>query len=195
METMNSVINKLNQHGSPTLINRTNIGVAGSGVRASEYGNAYLHTTVLGISKIAGLTLADNAALADGHLIYTLPAGAIILNTAYMRVVVTNAEHNGGACELGLGTLAATGAIATLTTAAQENVLTGYASTIGGNTQALDCCNATGSIGGLLIPTTDAGNISHNIYINIAGTWANTAGTALDADISGAVILNWTFMV
>jgi hypothetical protein len=194
METMNSVINKLNQHGSPTLINRTNVGTAGSGVRASEYGNAYQHTTILSINKAAALTLADNAALADGHLIYTFPTGALIVNNAHMALTITNAEHAANATgELGLGTTVGSGAVAVLSgTAGFENILTGLASyTMGTVGTSTDISNSTSGIGGLLVPAANA----HTVYVNLASTWANTAGAALDADISGFVILNWTFLV
>lgn len=194
METINSIIHKLNYYGAPTLINKTNIGTPNSGVLAQEYGNGYNHTTVLSINKAAALTLADNAALADGYLLYTLPAGVIVLNSAHMAITVSNTEHTANATgELGLGTTIASGAVAVLSgTAGFENVITGLAAydmgTVGTST---DICNSTGGLGGLIIPAADP----HIIHVNLASTWANTAGAALDADITGFVVLNWTFLV
>lgn len=194
METLQSVIYKLNHNGSPTLVNKTNVGTAGSGVSSQEFGNAYQHTTVLSINKSAAFTLADNAALADGHLIYTFPAGALYVNKAYMALTVTNTEHAANtAGELGLGTTIASGAVAVLSsTAGFENILTGLASyNMGTVGIAQDICNSTAATGGLPI---GSGN-PHTVYVNIASTWANTAGAALDADLTGFVILDWTFLV
>lgn len=194
METINSIISKLNYHGAPTLVCKTNVGTVNSGVTVQEFGNGYQHTTILSVNKTAAITLADNAALADGYLLYTFPAGALIVNNAHMALTVTNAEHSANnAGELGLGTTIGTGAVAVLSgTAGFENILTGLASyemgTVGIST---DICNSTAGTGGLKI---GSGN-PHTVHVNLASTWANTAGAALDADISGFVILNWTFLV
>jgi hypothetical protein len=194
METLNSLQNKLQQLGTLNLRNPTNIGSANSGVIAQEYGDAYNHTTVLSINKSAAFALADNAAKAVGYLIYTLPAGAIIVNNAHMALTVTNTEHTANATgEIGLGTVIGSGAVATLNlTATFENILTGLPSyamgTVGTST---DISNSTTGIGGLIIPTASA----HTVHVNLASTWANTAGLALNADLTGFVILNWTFLV
>jgi hypothetical protein len=194
METLHSLQNKLVQLGSANLPNRTNVGTPNSGVKAIEYGNAYQHTTVLSINKSAAFALADNAAKGVGYLIYTLPAGALIVNNAHMALTITNTEHTANTDgELGLGTTIATGAVAVLSgTAGFENILTALPSygmgTVGIST---DISNSTVGIGGLIIPAASA----HTVHVNLASTWANTAGLALDADITGFVVLNWTFLV
>ena len=191
MESINSLIYKLQQAGSLNLQNRTNIGTPNAGVTADEYGTAYLHTTVLTVNKAAALTLADNASLADGYLVYTLPAGALVLNSAYMSMLISNAEQDETVTDIGLGTNVATGAVAVLGgNAGFENILTGHAGEVGTATVAMDICNSTGGTGGLIIRS---GN-PHTVHLNVAGAWANTAGTALDADASGIIILNWTFL-
>jgi hypothetical protein len=194
METTQSILYKLEQLGTPNLINKTNTGIVGSGVSADEYGNAHMHTTILTIKKPAAFTLADNAAKAVGSLIYTFPAGALYVNNAYMALKVTNAEHiANNAAELGLGTAVATGAVAVLSgNAGFENILTGLASyELGTVGISQDICNSTAGTGGLRI---GSGN-PHTVFANIASTWANTAGLALDADLEGTVILNWTFLI
>ena len=192
MESAQSIVRKLKYAGTLDMPVTTNIGTVGSGVSSQEFGNTYQHTTVLSIEKAAALTLADNASIGDGHLIYTLPAGNIIVNNAYMVMLVTNAEHDGETLEAGLGTTTASGAVSVLSgTAGFENVLTGQAGTVGIVTSGMDISNSTSGIGGLLIPAASA----HTVYFNVAGAWANTAGTALNTDIQGAVILNWTFFV
>ena len=197
METINSVIYKLKQNGNPTLLNKTNLGTPNSGVEAEEYGDAFNHTTILTINKTSALTFADNAALADGYLLYTLPAGAVIVNNAYMNVLVSGGvTANTVAGEIGLGTVIGSGAVAALNgTATFENVLTGQAFTKGTATVGMDICNSTGGIGGLLIPAANA----HTIHLNAAATWDDLTGTVtgatLNADITGTVIINWTFLI
>jgi hypothetical protein len=194
METVQSIRYKMDQVGSPNLINKTNIGTVGSGVVATEYGNAHMHTTILTIKQLAAFTLADNAAKGVGSLIYTFPAGALYVNNAYMALKVTNAEHiANNAAELGLGMTVATGAVSVLSgNAGFENILTGLATyelgTIG---ISQDICNSTAGTGGLRV---NVGN-PHDVFANIASTWANTAGLSLNADLEGTVILNWTFLI
>jgi len=166
-----------------------NVGVAGAGVLAQEFGNSYQHTTVLTVDQAAAITLADNASLADGSLIYTFPAGALFVNSSFMNMLVTNAEHNAEATDIGLGTAVATGAVSVLGgTAGFENIMTGQTGAVG-----------TATVAQALAPNSPfalnigAGN-PHSVYLNVAGAWANTAGVALDADFAGVVILNWTFL-
>lgn len=171
-----------------TITTDANIGAVNTGVTAVEYGNGYNHTTVLTISQSAALTLGDNESLADGYLLYTLPAGALFVNSSYMSVNVTNAEHDAEVTDMGLGTVIGTGAIATLTTATMEDIHTGQTGAVGTAlpSQAL----ASTSPFALSIETGD----DHTVHLNVAGAWADTAGIALDADIAGTVILNWSFL-
>lgn len=113
-----------------------------------------------------------------------------MVNSAYMNILVTNAEHDTETPDLGLGTTIATGVQSVLSAVAGwENILTGYTNTIGTKSASIGGGNAGGGLGGLQI---GAGN-PHLVHINLAATWANTAGAALDADLAGAVILNWSF--
>jgi hypothetical protein len=169
----------------------TNVGTAGTGVTAVEFGDKYVHTTVLTVSQADAITLGDNASLADGYLIYTLPAGAVVVNSAYLNIDVSNAEHTTEATDIGLGTTIGTGAVATLDgTAGFENIATGFTGAIDTASVTTDICNSTAGTGGLII---QSGN-PHLIHINVAGAWADTAGTALDASLTGTVVIHWTFM-
>lgn len=170
---------------------RVNIGEPASGViRAVEYGDGYNHTTILTINQAAAVTLADNVSIGDGSLIYTFPAGALLVNSAYMKMLITNAEHDTEDSDVGLGTTIAVGAVAVLGgTAGFENILFGQTIVVGTETPIQSKGDVTGGLGGLNIPATG----DHTVYLNLAGAWADTAGAALDADLEGTVILNWEF--
>ena len=81
------------------------VGTANAGVTAVEYGSGVNHKTVLTVNQAAALTLGDNASLADGYLLYTFPAGALVVNSASMSMGVTNAEHAAENPDVGLGVL------------------------------------------------------------------------------------------
>ncbi len=193
METKGSVLFKLNQldDATPSIfqkkISTTNVGTANTGVTAVEYGDAYKHTTILTISQVNAVTVDDNAAISDGYLLYTFPAGEIVIDSAYMSMAVTLAEDTTATPEVGLGTLIGSGANATLGAvgAGAENVL--------GPATADDCAGTAEVLTaapGLVIATAAA----HILHFNIAATWADTAGTDLTGDIAGTVVLNWSFL-
>lgn len=162
-------------------------GTPNTGVTAVEYGDGRSHTSILTVSQTDALTVADNAALADGYLLYTFPAGAFAVNSAMMSIEVNHAdgESAAGAGELALGTTASSGANATIGASAttDENICGPLA---GVNTT--DAAVNTVLYSQLVIATGGA----HTVYLNIADTWANVTGTDLDADIVGTVVLSWT---
>lgn len=165
-----------------------NIGAVPAGVTAVETGDGNHHVTTLTIAQLAALTLDDAAAIADGSLIYTFPAGTIIVNSAYISMLSDNAEHDGETGMCGLGTVIATGAIADLVgTAGFEDIMTGQAMDIGVLLPAVTIPTAG-------VPLALGSAASHLVHFNVAGTWADTAGTALDVDLAGVVVLDWTFM-
>lgn len=167
-------------------------GTAGTGVTASEEGDGRTHTTVLTVAATDALTVADNAALSDGHLVYTFPAGEIIIESAYMSMGVTLAEDTTqAAAEIGLGTTAGTGAAATLgaVAATAENIL-GPATPTACDGTATVTTAAVGAGTPLVIATAGA----HTVYFNIAATWADTAGADLTGDIAGTITLCWKKM-
>jgi len=172
----------------PAAICTSNVGAVNTGVTAVEYGDGYNHTTVLTVSQVDALTVADNAALADGYLLYTLPAGACVINSAYMTMAVTLAEDTTATADVGLGTTVGSGANATLNAvgAAAENILTGQTSAD---------CNGTATVKTVAdqVLVIESGG-DHTVYFNVADTWADTAGVDLTGDIAGTVVLNWSFM-
>jgi len=164
-----------------------NVGTANTGVTAVEYGDGHNHTTVLTISQTDALTVADNAALADGYLLYTFPAGAIAVNSATMSMAVTLAEDTTATPEVGLGTTEGSGANATLgaADAACENIL--------GPATADDCAGTAELLTGVSALAIEAAG-DHTVFFNVADTWADTAGSDLTGDIAGTVVINWTLL-
>lgn len=165
-----------------------NVGAVNAGVTAVEYGSGTSHKTVLTVSKADALTVADNAALADGYKLYTFPAGKVVVKSASISMAVTAAEDTTATADVGLGTTIGSGANATLDAvgAAAENILTG---------QTAADCNGTATVKTVAnqpLAIESAGD--HDVYFNVADTWANTAGADLSADIAGTVVLMWEYL-
>ena len=162
-----------------------NVGTAAAGVTAAEFGNAYFHRTVLTVATTLP-AIAGGANLAVGNLLYTLPAGAVVVNCAQMSLAITQSEGNitADTPDGGLGTTIASGAVAVLGgTAAFENILTGQA--FG------DCDGAVELITvapGFVIEAAAA----HTVHFNVADGWAASgdAGAAL----AGQVVLDWSLI-
>lgn len=169
------------QANSSTLLD--GVGTAGSGVVAKHYSaDGKNIVTKLELDITDAFTLADNASLAVGFLAFTFPAGALVVNSSSISVNTTNAEQDTNACDVGLGTTIASGAVSVLGgTAAFENIMTGQTAAIG--------TSEVKTIGTQLVIEA-AGD--HTVYFNVAGAWANTAGTDLTADLSGSIWLSWT---
>lgn len=170
----------------------SNVGTANTGVTAVEYGDGYNHQTVLTVSVTDALTIADTAALADGYLLYTFPAGAVIVNSAYMSMGMTAAstEAQADTPDVGLGTVIASGAVATLDgTGTFEDIITGQTAADANGTATVKTAIPTAGVP-FVIESGDA----HTLHFNVADTWANDTGGDLTADIAGTVVVNWTFM-
>lgn len=164
-------------------------GTAGTGVTAFEGGDRVNRWTRLTINAVDAITVADNAALADGHLIYTFPAGNIIVTGAYLSGAVSVAEDTTNAvAEIALGTVIASGANATIGAvgATSENLSGPAASVVCDGVDEFVTFLATD----VLIPSADA----HTVYFNVASTWGNTAGADLTGDLSGTAILLWKYL-
>ena len=165
---------------------RANIGSVPSYVTAQEFGNQRQHTTVLTVDTTLG-AIAGGANLGLGKLIYTLPAGACVIESAYMSMAITQTQGNitADTPEVGVGTVVASGAVAVLSgTATFENILTG---------QVAADCNGTATVKTvadqvLVIETGGA----HTVYLNVADGWAASGDAA--AILRGTVTLRWSNM-
>lgn len=160
-------------------------GTAGTGVTATEYGTPDFHKTVLTLTDVNLGAIAGAAAEAAGALIYTLPAGKIVVRAASMNIALTNTDGNIDADtpDLGVGTTIGAGANATLNAvdAAAENIITGQTAN-----------NVTGTaevktVGDQVLVIETAGD--HTVHLNVADTWAGAETTGVVAN--GTVTLLW----
>lgn len=165
------------------LITASNVGTAGTGVTAVEYGDGHNHVTVLTLA-ITLPNIPGGADLGVGNLIYTFPAGDIAIQDAAMSLAITQVDGNINADtpEVGLGTVIASGVVAVLSgTATFEDILTGQV--------AADCngtATATAVAQALAIPAASA----HTVHFNAADGWAASGDTG--AGVTGTAVIKWT---
>lgn len=165
----------------------TNAGTANAGSTAVEAGEAIHHKTTLTVSTTLP-AIAGGANLAVGKLLYTFPAGAIIVHAAYMSMAITQSDVNIGADtpDIGLGTTIGSGVNALLSDvgAGAENILTG---------QTANDCTGTAEVKTVAdqVLVIEAGD-NHTVYFNVADGWAASGDAA--AAIAGTVVLDWTFV-
>lgn len=169
------------------LRNRNNVGTpGGSYVLADERGDHHAHRTVLRVQSSLP-AIAGGANLGLGKLLYTFPAGEVIVRAASMSMAIKQTEGhiNADTPDVGLGTVIASGAVALLSgTGTFENILTG---------QTAADCNGTATVKTvadqvLVIATAGA----HTVYFNVADGWAASGDAG--ALIYGTVVLDWTYM-
>lgn len=166
--------------GSSTLF-----GTPNTGVTAFEYGDTRRRFTKLTFTNLAIGNSGGAANLALGKLLYTLPAGAIIVKSAHMSVALTGAGAtiDADTPDGGLGTTIGSGANALLSaTAAFENILTG---------QTFDNLTATvetKTVGDQVLVIESGSN--HTVYFNLADGWAGAA----DITATGTVVIEWVLL-
>lgn len=169
-----------------TAITATEVGAAATGVTAAEYGDGNFHKTVLTLSTTLP-AIVGGTDLGLGKLVYTLPAGAAIIKSAYMSVALTAADGNIDADTpiAGLGTVIAVGAVTDLVgTSTFEDIATG---------KAAANCTGTATVETiadqiLVIETGDA----HTVHFNVADGWAASGETA--CPLTGTIVLEWLFV-
>jgi hypothetical protein len=163
-----------------TPMTSVNVGTVGTGVTAQEYGDATHHLTVL---TIAATSPAVVGTLGVGNLIYTFPAGAIIIHGGDLKVGVDGVTGNhANANEIGVGTVICSGAVSVNSgTATFENIIT----------------SAVAACAGVVVPSTSAAQLAiatsdaHTAYLNVAATYTGAdPGMAL----AGTVVLEWTYL-
>jgi hypothetical protein len=167
------------------LLTTSSIGSPGTNVTAVEHGTSRLHLSVLTLTNVDLGAIAGAGNEAKGVLIYTLPAGAIVVKNSYMSIGLTNTTGNinGDTPVIGIGTSVANGAVSVLGGTPQfEDVLTGQ---IAVNVTGTATVKTT--IPQLIIESAD----DHTIYLNIADGWA---GVDASVKANGNVVLEWTHM-
>ncbi len=171
---------------SVKIVNVTNVGVVNTGTTATEHGDGFNNTTILTVNTVLP-AIAGGEDLSVGKLLYTLPAGAIVINSAYMSMGITQTEANIDADtpDVGLGTSLASGANALLSDGmGTENLLTG---------QTAANCTGTATLKTVAdqVLVIEAG-ADHTVYLNAADGWAADGDAA--AILAGTVVIHWKFM-
>jgi len=164
------------------------LGTAATGVTAVENGNGFHHSTVLTLA-ITLPAIVGGTNLRVGTLIYTFPAGVIMVRGAYMSLGITQSESNIAADtpDGGLGTVIATGAAVTLTSTF-EDLLTGQ--TFNNCTGTVEVMALAPTGGSPFVILTGA---AHTVHFNVADGWAANGDDA--ATVAGTVVLDWDWMV
>lgn len=162
---------------------------------ASEFTDGNTRVTRLTCSNFSLGNSGDNASLAIGALLYTLPAGDIMVEGVEIAGGLTAALSNTAQTpEVGLGTTVGTGAVAVLSTTMEDFVDGGAAGAIGGDTTAPDVagglfrkCNLSTSANVLL---KSSGGKAHTVYLNAAVAWADVTAAA-PVLFTGVVTIKW----
>lgn len=176
-----------NQTVSGSAITTSNVGAAGAGTTAVEGGDATHHTTTL---TVAGVLPAITGGVdqAVGTLLYTFPAGDVVVNHAKLNIAITQSEGNinNDIPDVGLGTVIGTGAVAVLSTTL-EDIIVGQTAADSNGTATVKTAIPTAAVP-FVIESGDA----HTIHFNAAFGWA--ASGDLAATITGTVVLEWDFV-
>jgi len=155
-------------------------------------GTITVNETGVDSSRITTIDIADlslivttNANKGDGKLLYTLPAGDIIIKSASIALGIdgTGSANAADTPDLGLGTVVASGSVAVLSgTATFENIMTG---------QTVSACDGTVQLASVNTILTIASSAAHTIYLNIADGWAGVDAGML---ATGRVVIEWQYM-
>jgi hypothetical protein len=168
--------------------NTQNVGTAGTGVTAEEFGDGRQHTTVLDISGVT-FTVAAAANEAIGALVYTFPAGVHLHKISYMDVALQGTGTvDADTPEVGIGSTEATGAHAILSdvAATAEDYITGTAAAdCNGTATEVVSVAVAGALAGISV---NAAADTKTVYLNLAAGW-NGADTLTTA---GEIVLEWT---
>ena len=174
----------------PNLEYYGNRGTLGVGVSAIPYGDGHTHITKLTLGATSVLPdIVGGAAEAEGLLVFTFPAGVILVEAVHMDVSITQTDGfiNADTPKIGVGSVIATGAVSVL------NGTAGFDDYVVEQTAA----NCTGTktdkteltaVGNKLI---EAGGV-HAVHLNVADTWAANGDDA--AILGGDIWIAWEFL-
>ncbi len=142
---------------------------------------------------IVGALASAAAALGVGNIVYAFPAGQQLELVYSLSAIALTCPGTAVACDTGLGSVIATGAVSVLDgTATFEDRLTGVAITTAptGGTAVSSIAAATAGIGaGISLNGTGA---IKNVFLNAAGTFnANNTSNLL---ANGKIVLQWSKM-
>lgn len=177
----------------PTAAGVTSVNVGtGAATSVVEYGDGFHHVTVLTATSLALPQPTGGSSLGVGDLVYTFPAGAVLLENAYMSLAFTvAAATKTDEADAGLGTVIATGAVSVLSgTGTFEDIITGQTSADVDGTDVLTVAPLPTAGVPLFIASGDA----HTVHVNLASDWLDAEVAAHDLEYSGTVVLIWKFL-
>lgn len=170
----------------------SSVGAAGTGCVAEEHGDAVYHITKLTCTAVAMGTGGDNADLAIGALVYTFPAGAIMIMDGSVKGIFDQASHGtipDG--EIGLGTVVGSTAVDTIAEvgATSGDIMRGQAisSYVLGTTVATVGSTPV-TTGGITVIASGAS--PRTVYLNLAATWPDIAAPEA-VTFTGVVTFRW----
>ena len=173
---------------SAGLITSLNLGTgAGAECTAVEYGDGYNHVTVITCTA-ADLTpaLSSSGAEGIGAIIYTFPAGVYVAQAVHVDLTAVVAAGFSNAVDFGLGSVIASGDIATLNGTTMEDWLAGQTiADISSPATEKSTVMTNGS------PLLFEASGSHVLNLNMAGTWTAAADTI---EATAVVTIWWTFL-
>ncbi len=153
-----------------------------------ELGDSVNHLVKLTMTSFVIGTIVSSTSLGIGASMYTLPAGALIVDQATLTgSIVTSGSTKTGTPEIGIGTVIASGAVAVLSgTQTFQNVMSGSAS--GGSGTGSDASSLAPDLNSTtfqkislstITPMIKAsGGQARALFLNAAAAWgANTGGT------------------
>jgi len=172
-----------------TAVNVGTVATA-TGLSVVEQGDAINHKTVLTLTDFAVGSAVAAADLAFGALLYTLPAGAQLIEATYFSLAITGTTTIvGDTPEIGIGSVIGSGAVAVLSTTFEDYVLGSPASAaISGATPLVKMTGITaGAVTGIALNVAAS---AKTIYLNCADGWAGAG----DVTATGTVHLVWKQM-
>jgi len=161
------------------------IGTVPTGVVAEHFtADGHHYVTKLTLDTVFP-AIAGGAALGVGKLVYTFPTGVHSLKVAGMNIAMTAADGNidDDTPELSLGSVIVVGAVATMTTATWEDILTAQVAVCDGTAEVKTLVSATA---GHIV--NEAAGVKA-VFLNVADTWAASGETALP--VTGEIWLEW----
>ena len=159
-------------------------------LECTEYGDGVNHVTRLFLNSLTIGSAVAAANLAFGKLLYTLPAGAQIIEAVYMRLSLkSTGAVTGDTPDVGIGSVIASGAVNVLGgTGTFEDYITGQTSPAlsTGGTAPIEV--ASGATAGVL--TGIAMNLhasAKTVHLNIADGWTGAG----DVVALGSIVIVW----
>jgi len=181
-----SYADKINWHKSyGPKTGLTGLGTGGAGVTMQHFTVDGFH--IMTKLTVNGVMPAVTGTIGVGLKVFEFPAGVHSLKVARMSIALTAADGNidDDTPELSLGSVIVVGAVATMTTATWEDILTAQVAVCDGTVEEKTLVSATA---GHIV--NEAAGVK-NVFLNMADIWA---GAEANCPVTGEIWLEWTRM-